>query len=394
MKSAAIELRHAVTGGRRRGVTLIELLVGLVIGLLVVAVITQVLSFSSGQARTTMAGADAQVNGSVALFTLKRDVEMSGYGIASIQAALGCTIRSLNFTAANGGNRTLAPVIITNGAAGAPDTLRVHSSLNLGYSLPARLSGVHSTSAAGSDRFVLTNTLGFEAGDLVLALPSAPTAANTCTIFRVNGTSANPAVATGWLRHDSGAGDANAWNGADAAALLAIFPVAGYDASSNLVNLGPGLLDRTYSISATGGLQVVDFDNATVSNLPARELFPQIVNLQALYGKDTSGDGSIDVYDNVQPTTSAQWRQVIAIRLAVVARAGQFEKEIVTPAALQWNLGDAPTVTGSTTCASGAGQCLAINVDTGMAANTDWQRYRYKLYDTIVPLRNVIWYAQ
>ena len=56
--------------GRRsllmRGVTLIELMVGLLLGLVVVLVTAQVLSFAEGQKRLTTGGADAQVNGALA----------------------------------------------------------------------------------------------------------------------------------------------------------------------------------------------------------------------------------------------------------------------------------------------------------------------------------------
>ena len=52
------------------GFTLVELMVAMVIGLVTTLVITQVLAFSEGQKRTTTSGSDAQVNGSLALYTL------------------------------------------------------------------------------------------------------------------------------------------------------------------------------------------------------------------------------------------------------------------------------------------------------------------------------------
>jgi type IV pilus assembly protein PilW len=32
---------------------------------------------------------------------------------------------------------------------------------------------------------------------------------------------------------------------------------------------------------------------------------------------------------------------------------------------------------------------MTLNVDGDMATN--WRRYRYKVYDTVIPLRNVVW---
>jgi type IV pilus assembly protein PilW len=36
---------------------------------------------------------------------------------------------------------------------------------------------------------------------------------------------------------------------------------------------------------------------------------------------------------------------------------------------------------------SGASPAPAID----LTANADWQRYRYRVYETIIPLRNMIW---
>jgi type IV pilus assembly protein PilW len=63
----------------------------------------------------------------------------------------------------------------------------------------------------------------------------------------------------------------------------------------------------------------------------------------------------------------------------------------VTTAAPQLDLGGAKTVsgvtvTGAATC-NGSDQCLTL----GVSQVTDWQHYRYKVYDTIVPLRNMLW---
>lgn len=381
----------SLRGPRRcaRGVSLIELMVGLLIGLLAVLVISQVLFAVEGQKRTTTSGADAQLTGTLALYTLQRELEMAGYGLTTSQLGLGCTIRSLNFTATNGGaNRPLAPVIITNGASVAPDTIRIFSSSKPSFSVPTRVSSDHPLSGAGVTEFGVNNTIGVVAGtatvtgDLMIAVPAAPDATNTCTVFRANGTGS---VAGATIAHNSGGTDTGAWNGPAQANLLALFPAAGYPAGSYLVNLGAGLVDRTYSI-VSGNLQLAEFDTPT-RTLVTNDLFPQVANLQAYYGKDTTGDGSIDSYDTVTPTTPAGWAQVIAVRVAVVVRSTQYEKDEVTTAAPVWDLGSTPTVTDTSKVTCGTSQCLSIPVD----GVTDWKHYRYKLYDTVVPLRNLVW---
>ena len=387
----AVRRSHPFGWRRQAGVTLVELLVALLIGLLAVLVISQVLLVVEGQKRSTTSGADAQLTGSLAMYTLQRELEMAGYGISTNPAGLGCAIRSTRFNAGNGGvTRTLAPVVITNGGnAGQPDTVRFYSSGKPSFSVPTLVTNDHPLVGAGSTEFAVNNTVGLVTtagavpGDLLVAVPPAPDAANTCVIFRANGVGS---VAGTTIAHDSGIGDPGGWNGANLAALLALFPAAGYPAGSYVVNLGPGLIDRSYAVAA-GTLRLTEFDN-TNATLTTTDVFPQVVNLQAFYGKDTNADGAVDVYDTVNPTTPAGWAQIVALRVALVVRSNQFEREVVTPVAPVWDLGATPTVTGSTPCASS--QCLSLPVNTDIT-NTEWQNYRYKVYDTVIPLRNLLW---
>ena len=75
---------------RQRGMTLVELMVALLLGLITTYFISQVLAVAESHKRTATFGADAQVNGSVALHTLRRHVMSAGYGVVSAPSALGC----------------------------------------------------------------------------------------------------------------------------------------------------------------------------------------------------------------------------------------------------------------------------------------------------------------
>jgi type IV pilus assembly protein PilW len=155
------------------------------------------------------------------------------------------------------------------------------------------------------------------------------------------------------------------------------------------MNLG-SVVDHTYSVSAGYTLQEAEFAIDAASGQPSytarRDLFPNIVAMRALYGKDTNADGVVDTYDQVTPTTNALWAQVLAVRIVLVARSSQYEKTEVTSANPQWDVGTAAAVTPAP-AACGASKCLTIGVD----GPTDWKHYRYKLYDTVVPLRNMLW---
>ena len=72
----------------QKGVTLVELMVALVIGAITVLAIQQVMAMFEGQKRASTGGADAQVNGAIALFTLEREIRQAGYGLFTGEGSL------------------------------------------------------------------------------------------------------------------------------------------------------------------------------------------------------------------------------------------------------------------------------------------------------------------
>ena len=98
-----------------------------------------------------------------------------------------------------------------------------------------------------------------------------------------------------------------------------------------------------------------------------------IVSLRAEYGRDTSAppDAIVDLYDQTQPGTACGWAAVYALRIALVARSAQFDKAVLTSTAPTW-MGSA-------------------NTPVVLTADDNWQHYRYKVFQTVVPIRNVAW---
>jgi type IV pilus assembly protein PilW len=368
-----------------RGFTLVELMVGLLIGLLASLAVTQVMVGSEGKKRTTTSGSDAQVNGALALNALQRAIQPAGYGFAAVQQSLGCTVTAV-FNGSNppvaGFPTTLAPVIITQGASNGPDSIQVMASGKTSYSVPLRVvsPGYNPATAATKFKFPVATVQGVAGpyptsgavvtpGDLMLAVVNAST---PCEMFQVTQT---PSTTSTVDRPDDGAG----WNGAG-------FPTGTYPDGSFLLNMG-AMVHNTYFIG-TQSLRVTSLQiaaDSTPSYVAATELFSNIVNMKAMYGKDTNADGAIDTWDNTTPTTPALWLQVLAVRVAVVARSAQYEKEEVTSTNPLWDVGSAIAITGTATC--GSSKCLSLKVDF----LTDWKHYRYKVFDTVIPLRNMLW---
>jgi type IV pilus assembly protein PilW len=220
---------------------------------------------------------------------------------------------------------------------------------------------------------------GVASGDLVIAtnaISAAPTV--PCRVLQVT---AAPGA-------DVPIGAASSWNAGPPAA--AVYPDGGA-----LINMGTPM-DVTYAVTGnalTVRSLTLDATTSEPSYAAATELFPNIVQLQALYGKDTIADTNsiVDTWNNVTPTTLAEWQQVIAVRIAVVARNSQYEKEDVTHANVAWDVGTVGTAAIGASCVTPSGatsRCVTIKID---GLGDDWKRYRYRLFDTIVPLRNMLW---
>ena len=117
---------------RQRGLSLVEIMVGLVIGLITVMVIGQVAAEFEGQKRTSTGGGDAQSNGAAALFQLEREIRMAGYGLMigswGQMCPLGINIYYNGTVVSDPGanpadSGILAPVRIIDGGGDNADTI-------------------------------------------------------------------------------------------------------------------------------------------------------------------------------------------------------------------------------------------------------------------------------
>lgn len=396
--------RTCIPPRRERGVSLIELMVGMVIGLLATLVIMQVATTYESQRRQTTSGSDTQVNGALALSSLQRDVEMGGYGLTSSGVARCVQIKGRR--SGTDYTWTMAPVLISQGSGATGTTTGQADSIQLlmassasGYSLPMRLRENHTRD--GTTFVIEENTnVGNRQGDLLIAIPTtggsaspSPTAQvtpNWCSIAQISNDPS--AGADDNLVHAS----TQAWNPSP----NTLFPGdlntdISYLAGSVLINVGQ-LIDRCYFISGSNQrcglatdssetpytlrLRTFDTTNASTTN---RDLFPDIVNLQAVYGLDTSAtpDGVVDSWTDTSPTTAAGWAQVIAVRMALLARSNQYNDDEVTSTVPSWQPDGSSTLSFTLPgCPSGETSC--------------WKHYRYRVFETVIPLRNMIWQAR
>lgn len=355
------------------GFSLVEIMVGVGIALVSSLVIMQVFATFEGQKRTTTSGSDAQTDGAVGTFIIERDVRMAGYGMGLL-GALGCSVNS----SYNGTSVpfSLSPVVITNGAGGLPDSIRVMASSKTKFSVPARITTDHPPQATN---MFLNTTHGIEVNDLLVAYQ----AGKDCTLLQVTG------IPNGNVQvHHQNTSPWNPPGGQN------IFPQPdGYTAGSMLFNLG-SMINHTYSIDAHSNLQLADFKSATNTTV-TQTLVANIVNLQAQYGFDTRPGDQVDTRVDTWSDTmidadhdgvvgGSDVARIFAIRMALVARSAVKEKP---------NSAGNCNVTTETSANHPSWTAGAIDVSKNPdgTANPDWKCYRYKVFESVVPLRNLLW---
>lgn len=382
-----LNLRHS------QGFTLIEVLVGMAVALIGMVMMFQSVQSWESRKRTTTAGSDAQVSGSIAMFSLERDLKMAGYGFGNA-VAMNCTVSAYDSTRAAPGtfDFPLVPVLITNGAAGAPDTITVLYGGGDTMSSSQSFNNLSPLPTVANDGFKRTNTrTGLRPGDLMIAADSGNA---ICGLFEVTG-NANADGLT--VDHGTGAylNFVNNQNVTAQSTLAADVRVRlqaqflnnsgsaryndgtakGVGSTGAIFNLGVAPQLNVWQISNRRFLTV----NNTLANQPAAtEVAEGIINLQAEYGVDTNGNGVIDggEWGVIAP---ANWQQLRAIRVALLARSQQYEKTAVTTAAPTW-AGGAFTMTN-----------VDGTADTTPGNANDWRHYRYRVYETVIPLRNLVW---
>jgi type IV pilus assembly protein PilW len=360
---------------KERGFTLVELLVGVVVGLIASGAIIQTFSTFEAQKRSTLAGSEAQENGLVALSLMEQDIHNAGAGLAD-PSVLDCAASSTyTYSSVVGGaipNFTLAPLVITAGATSTtPDSIQINTGDFIG-ALPAYL-----TSPMASAQAILnvSRTDGFGAGDVIIV-----TQGGNCSVMQVSAV----VSITAQLAHVAPLGIYNA-------PLLATGSWPAYATGAKVVN-PKSLLSTTYQVSGNN-LQMSTSTTAATPTVQSLSLVRNLVFMKAQYGVAPAGSQSVDTWVNPTGTWSAaslaasptNRKRIKAVRLVVVARSDKREAATVTTpctnVSLQVNNGP---------CAwpdTAASQAPLID----LSANPDWQHYRYKVYQTIVPLRNVIW---
>jgi type IV pilus assembly protein PilW len=340
------------TSSHQAGFSLVEIMVGMAIGLLATLVIVQVLSTFETQKRSTTGTADAQTNGSIAIFNITREMKMAGYPLPPIEnSAFECTTLTLNGAADDPSN--LSPVTIIDGGPGGSDTITIRYGNSAAGGIPSAISAmVGNTATLGSN-------LGCKTGDTTLITNGTVCAVSTATAVPA-ADAAGPAINNSLTLQD----------------------ITAASVGAKLACIGNWTVN-TYSI--------IDRNLYVTSNGVATPSMEGIVDLQAQYGISAAGNSNT-IAQWVEPTGT--WdtpsvddrNRIKAVRLAVVARNPKKEPAEVTKACSADNT---PGLTGL--CAWEGDSTSPAPVIDLTASDADWLKYRYRVFETVIPLRNIIW---
>ena len=397
-------MRALIARRPSRGFSMVELMVAMVISLIGVIIIFQVFEVSEGVRRTSTSGGDAQQNGAVALYFMERDLRNAGMGINDTVYA-GC-----NMIGSDSARTTptlppmiLAPAFITAGVdAQTPDQLAVFygSQNQIANSTTLVANMVLPTSP-----LTVQSRFAFRPGDLLLLLE--PGSGKNCAFMEVTSL---PATPSNQVNHDPGAYGASFTARFNPAAGMGVTYGGAITANvTRVFNLGNLHDDVNFPASQNVTLPVYNLysianNTLTVSNafvisggVPAvSSVADNIVHMRADYGVDDGvNDGSVTYNTVYAPndgivdryiSTTPNWSQVIAIRIAVVARSALAEKPAAGLGAPCDTTTVAPTWSGNT------GAARSFDLSTiPLPAGVTWQCFRYRVFETTVPLRNWIW---
>jgi type IV pilus assembly protein PilW len=369
-QSAQVGLRKAA-----HGFTLIELLVGMVMSLLTIVAIYQVLAVWDASRRTVTSGSGAQISGSIGSFEIERSLQVAGMGFGNVlKDTIGCTVqaRNSNFSPTDY-SFTFVPIEIVNGASGAPDIVRVLSGDSAYANSVQKLYGSTATTKQ------LQGNTGFNAGDLIIVAGS--NTPRDCALFEVTGNSSTSNTI------DHVTTPYTPFYTTTVATPLMNPPPGGatFNAGGEAYNLGPGAQRVEWRVNGSTATAVLTRSN-TLRDTTTFEVAEGIVNLQAQYGIDGLGTGVFNgrieasEWSDTLPATS-EWHRVLAVRVALLARSSQYEKDtVVTPLPSTWS----------------GGTFTMVNLDGSTAATTgvnDWRHYRFRVYESVVTLRNMLWGA-
>jgi type IV pilus assembly protein PilW len=375
------------------GFGLVEIMVGVVIGMIAVLVIFQLYNVSEGFKRNTTAAGSAQQAGLYSAFALGMEIANAGAGVSvagtDLQWCLPPAPITQNITDLASTFLPI-PVLISDGGGNANS-----DSFVVNYSLASSLvTSAPFAAAPAGQTYPVQSPQGFHQNDLVVAIPSPNTPA-TCTASVITN---NPSTTL---------------DGNGVVQIVQTGLNGSLTQASLLFNMGPcNRVQKILYNVQNGVLQSTSLLNTSTANLAtcgqplaqaANPMVSNVLVMKAEYGINTSASPQGEVDTWVQATVGGGWdpatlfaaniktiNQIKAIRIGIIVQSEQFDKNLNGFTGGNYTNGDYNWVLFDCSSANKA-TCVGRLTGTVPATINPAGNWRFVKYETIIPMRNVIW---
>jgi len=380
------------TASRQQGFSLVEVMVGIVIALIAVLVIYQVFSVSEGIKRNATGAGDAQQNGLLSTFTMMLQGSNAGANIAVVGEELDTCPADTDIKS------TLRPIPVLIHDSGS-DTVSDNFVANYGASqrLVTSVDFASAPTVTVADPYVVQSPLGFQVNDFVVVMSPDAGGAGHCARSMVTATTAADGDGYVTLTHSA------------PVASPASDTTTTYDGHATLLNLGPAPRRIRFQVDETNGtLGCVDLLGIdTIPPSPcanaggaAVPISNNVVLMKVQYGLADpntgylqkwvkgSNDGTEDWTDStVLAKDFVELSRIKAIRIALIVRSESYDKCAYADVC--------PDPTTNRFSYTLFDQCDGIPCPAAISGTLDPTpgkgNFRYRVYETVVPLRNAVW---
>lgn len=389
-----------------RGLTLIEMMVAIVVGMLMTAVAFSVMRTSETRKRTTTTVNDINQAGNYAAYLIDQWVRSAGSGMGqTARFAYGCAVYAAKgatqvlprtgalpapfadvHTAVSGTFR-LAPVVIfpdgtTPGVSGsASDALVVMASGTGTAGAPYPFNGF-----ATSTQLTLNSSVGITGGDLLLVADQQAA---------TGGGPANCMVQQAASTFTGGTATALSLGGSFANATVGSVSVADFSGDGVVVNLGGGSSRPNFLVMGVGDNNALfTYDLLQQGDTPLQARAEGVFEMKALYGFDANEDGRISDSEWVSPSASGYTPADLLDGSAAASRRLQLIKAVRVGMLMRTSLPERTTagpdavVRPSATAVSLFDDLDGAGLKYERTLTTAEQAYRYRKVEFTVPLRN------
>jgi len=387
-------MRIPHTHSRSGGFSIVELMVAVVVGMIAVIFATRLLVTSEQQKSAAVGGSDSMQNGMLAMFQINTDAAQAGWGIndALINGCNTLMQDTEGFQLApatrNGAAITpLTPVVIQNNG-NRSDVITLYSGSAMSG---VGNVGVGAAYAGGPAITINLNTpFNFLQGDVLLVAPEP--AGGDCSLAQLDSTPANNVLSI----------TSNASSRYNAGTLLGGNYTSG---QARVFNLGQPQKLSFHTWSVTNGVLLLRATDLAGTSRNPQTVIDNVVAIKAQYGFDTRTPAALAADPRLQVNQwsanminadgdgetggAGDYQRVASIRLAVIARSSVVEKP-------DPGTGTCSATTAALTVFSNAAPAGVAAVPVAVALDVpndpvSWTCYRYRAFETIVPIRNSGW---